>query len=37
MDINRYKLAEPENKEDQEAWIKAVDNSKAQLQHQNTR
>ncbi|CAB4486346.1 breast carcinoma amplified sequence 2 [Rhizophagus irregularis] len=37
MDINRYKLAEPDNKEDQEAWEKAVNNSKAQLQHQNLR
>jgi hypothetical protein len=37
MDISRYKLAEPENKEDQEAWKKAADNSKAQLQHQNSR
>jgi pre-mRNA-splicing factor SPF27 len=37
MDTVRYRLAEPENKEDQEAWKKAVDNSKAQLQHQNLR
>jgi len=37
MDTSRYKLAEPEDKEDQEAWKKAVDNSKAQLHHQNLR
>ncbi|CAG8556976.1 5074_t:CDS:2 [Funneliformis mosseae] len=37
MDTSRYKLAEPEDKEDQEGWKKAVDNSKAQLQHQNLR
>ncbi|CAI2175617.1 14584_t:CDS:2 [Funneliformis geosporum] len=37
MDTTRYKLAEPEDKEDQEDWKKAVDNSKAQLQHQNLR
>ncbi|GBB88106.1 hypothetical protein RclHR1_14620006 [Rhizophagus clarus] len=37
MDTSRYKLAEPENKDDQEAWNDAVNNSKAQLQHQNLR
>ncbi|CAG8493886.1 8325_t:CDS:2, partial [Scutellospora calospora] len=37
MDTSRYKLIEPEDKEDEEAWKKAIDNSNAQLQHQNLR
>ncbi|CAG8538418.1 15020_t:CDS:2 [Acaulospora colombiana] len=37
MDTSRYKLSEPDNKEDVESWSKAVDNSKSQLQHQDLR
>lgn len=37
MDTSRYKLIEPDDKEDEESWKKAVDNSNAQLYHQNHR
>ncbi|CAG8521386.1 11218_t:CDS:2 [Acaulospora morrowiae] len=37
MDTSRYKLSEPEDKENEELWQKSVDNSKSQLQHQNLR
>ncbi|CAG8551569.1 13446_t:CDS:10, partial [Dentiscutata heterogama] len=37
MDTSRYKLIEPDDKEDDELWKKAVDNSNAQLYHQNLR
>jgi hypothetical protein len=37
LDIERYKLAQPDDSADFDAWKSAAENSKTQLEHQQLR